>query len=86
MNAWKPVAIVAVAGLVVSLGTQVASASGDRHPNLTAASGDLQGAANKISAAQQVNEFDMQGHAAQAKTLIAQALEQVALARQAANK
>jgi hypothetical protein len=86
MNAWKPIAIVAVAGLALSLGTQIASASGDRHPNLTAASGDLQGASNKISAAQQANEFDMQGHAAQAKALIAQAVEQLSLARQAANK
>jgi hypothetical protein len=86
MNAWKPIAIVAVAGLALSLGTQIASASGDRRPNLTAASGDLQGASNKISAAQQANEFDMQGHAAQAKALIAQAVEQLSLARQAANK
>jgi hypothetical protein len=86
MNAWKPVALVAVAGLALSLGTQVASASGDKHPNLTAASGDLQGAANRVSAAQQANEFDMQGHAAQAKALIGQALEQLSLARQAANK
>jgi hypothetical protein len=86
MNAWKPAALVAVAGLVVSLGTQIASAAGDRHPNLTAATSDLQNASNKISAAQQANEFDMQGHAAQAKNLIGQALEQVSLARQAANK
>jgi hypothetical protein len=85
MNVWKPVALVAISGLVVSLGTQVAMAGGDKHPNLTAAAGALEGASNKLSAAQQANEFDLGGHAAQAKGLVAQAQEQVRLAREAAN-
>jgi hypothetical protein len=86
MNVWKPVALVAISGLALSLGTQVAMAGGDKHPNLTAAAGDLQGASNKLSAAQQANEFDLGGHAAQAKSLVAQAAEQVRLAREASNK
>jgi hypothetical protein len=85
MNAWKTTAVVAVAGLVASLGTQIASAAGDRHPNLTHASEHLGAAANDVSAAQVANEYDMQGHAANAKKLIAQAQSELAAARQAAS-
>lgn len=84
MNAWKTTALVAAA-LVASLGTQIASAAGDRHPNLTHASEHLGAAANDVSAAQVANEYDMQGHAAKAKALIAQAQSEIAAARQAAN-
>jgi hypothetical protein len=39
MNVWKPVALVAIAGLVASLGAQVASAAGvcRNQPNMQAA-------------------------------------------------
>jgi len=88
MNVWKPIALVAVAGLVASVGAQVASANGsvqnDQHPNLTHASEHLTAAAADITAAQTANEFDLGGHAAKAKELIGKAQAEVAAARQAA--
>jgi F0F1-type ATP synthase membrane subunit b/b' len=59
--------------------------SGKRHPNLAAAQ-ELAGRAfEKIGAAQQANEFDMQGHAAKAKTLLDQANAELKQAAEAAN-
>jgi len=43
------------------------------HPNLKAAHAACQNAIAKVSAAQAANEFDMEGHAAKAKDLLAQA-------------
>ena len=86
MNRWKLATVVAASGLAVSLATQLAVAAGDRHPNLTAAQADLANATSHIGTAQTANEFDMGGHAANAKSLIAQASEQIRLAREDANK
>ncbi len=68
-----------------------ASAETDRvsrrkHPNLAAAQRFCQQAYEKVSAAQQANEFDMQGHAAHAKDLLDQANAALKQAAQAANK
>jgi hypothetical protein len=52
------------------------------HPNLAAAQRLSEQAYQKIVAAQQANEFDMEGHAQKAKDLLEQANEQL---RQAAN-
>jgi len=41
---------------------------------------------NKIIAAQEANEWDMQGHAQKAKELLEQANQQLKLAAEAANK
>ena len=41
---------------------------------------------NKITAAQQANEFDLGGHAAKAKDLLDQVNQQLKLAAQTANK
>jgi hypothetical protein len=57
-----------------------------KHPNLAAAQRLLDQAFNKITAAQQANEFDLEGHAARAKELIDQASQQLKEAAEAANK
>jgi len=54
------------------------------HPNLQAAHTACQTAIAKISAAQTANEFDMDGHAAKAKELLAQAEVELKAAASAA--
>jgi len=57
-----------------------------RHPNLAAAQRLCDQAFGKITAAQEANEFDMNGHAAKAKELLEQAGRELKLAAEAANK
>jgi hypothetical protein len=57
-----------------------------RHPNLAAAQRLVEQAFNKISAAQDANEWDMSGHAAKAKQLLDQANAELKLAAEAANR
>jgi hypothetical protein len=57
-----------------------------KHPNLAAAQRLTNQAFEKISAAQQANEWDMQGHAKKAKDLLDQANNELKQAAQAANK
>ena len=61
-------------------------AQGPRHPNLEAAQRLIGQAIDRISAAQQANEWDMHGHAAKAKDLLDQASREVRLATEAANR
>jgi hypothetical protein len=84
----------AIAGFMAAtvLATQVAGAqeparnvSGARHPNLAAAQRLSQQAYNKITAAQQANEWDMAGHAAKAKDLLDQVNNELKMAAEAAN-
>ncbi len=56
-----------------------------RHPNLAAAQRLSQQAFDKIVAAQQANEWDMQGHAQKAKDLLDQANRELREAATAAN-
>jgi hypothetical protein len=56
-----------------------------RHPNLAAAQELIDRAFEKVSAAQDANEFDMDGHAAKAKELLRQAREEIKMAAHAAN-
>ncbi len=56
-----------------------------RHPNLAAAQRLTQLAWDKINAAQQANEWDMDGHAAKAKELLDQASRELKEAAEAAN-
>ena len=56
------------------------------HPNLAAAQRLVDQAFNKISAAQQANEWDMNGHAAKAKDLLDQANHELKEAAESANK
>ena len=57
-----------------------------RHPNLAAAQRFSEQAYQKTIAAQEANEWDMQGHAQKAKELLEQANQQLKLAAEAANK
>jgi len=56
------------------------------HPNLVAARKYVRDAIAQVTAAQQANDYDMQGHAARAKKLMQQALVEINLAEQAANQ
>ncbi len=58
----------------------------NRHPNLAAAQRFIEQAIDKISAAQQANEYDMNGHAAKAKEHLDKAYSEVKLAAEAANR
>lgn len=60
--------------------------SGKKHPNLAAAQRLSQEAWEKISAAQQANEWDMDGHAAKAKDLLDQVNKELKMSAEAANK
>lgn len=64
----------------------VQDVSGKKHPNLAAAQRLSEEAFNKITAAQQANEWDMDGHAAKAKDLLDQVNKELKLAAEAANK
>ena len=58
----------------------------NHHPNLAAAQRLSQQAWEKVSAAQQANEFDMDGHAQKAKDLLDQVNRELKAAAQDANK
>jgi len=59
---------------------------GPRHPNLAAAHRLCSQAVVKIHAAQEANEFDMDGHAQKAKELLEEAERQLKQAVEAANR
>jgi hypothetical protein len=80
-----------VFGSVLSLslltsGFLVGQDIGRRHPNLAAAQRLIEQAQGKIDAAQQANEFDMNGHAGRAKELLNQAYGELKQAAEAANR
>jgi len=56
-----------------------------RHPNLDSARQYAAQAIERLTAAQQANDLDMNGHAAKAKQLIEQAISEINLAEQAAD-
>ena len=56
------------------------------HPNLAAAQRLSQQAGDKIVAAQQANEWDLQGHAQKAKELLDQVNNELKLAAEASNR
>jgi hypothetical protein len=60
--------------------------SGRRHPNLAAAQRLSEQAWQTIVAAQEANDFDMQGHAQKAKELLDQVNKELKLAAEAANR
>ena len=72
-------------GLVTSGFVAGQDVSWRRHPNLAAAQHMIDQAYGKISAAQDANEFDMDGHAARAKDHLEQANREIKLAAEAAN-
>jgi hypothetical protein len=59
--------------------------SAAKHPNLAAAQKLSQEAYDKIVAAQEANEWDLQGHAQQAKNMLEKVNKQLKLAAEAAN-
>ena len=79
-------------GLLLLLGTVAIAQrpkqniSGARHPNLAAAQRFSEQAWNKIVAAQEANEWDMQGHAQKAKNLLDEANKELKLAAEATNQ
>jgi hypothetical protein len=60
--------------------------SGKKHPNLAAAQRLCTQAFEKITTAQQANEWDLDGHAAKAKELLDQAGRELKQAAMTANK
>ncbi len=79
-------ALAGVGGVVGIAQRQPVENIGRRHPNLAAAQRLSQQAYDKIVAAQQANEFDMDGHAQKAKDLLDQANRELRQAATAANK
>jgi hypothetical protein len=57
-----------------------------RHPNIAAAQRFVEQAFNRITAAQEANEFDLGGHAAKAKELLDQVDKELKLAAETANR
>ena len=57
-----------------------------RHPNMAAAQRLSQQAWQRIVAAQEANEFDMQGHAQKAKNLLDEVNRELKLAAESANR
>lgn len=72
-------------GLTTAAAQPARNVSPRRHPNIAAAQKLCAQAYQKIVAAQEANEFDMDGHAQQAKTLLDQVNAQLKLAAEAAN-
>jgi len=75
----------ATAGITVAQGPPERNINPNHHPNLAAAQRLCDQADNKIVAAQQANEWDMNGHAQKAKDLLDQANRELKLAAEAAN-
>ena len=85
----RRVLAVLAAALVLGFSTAAAkpvrNVNSHRHPNIAAAQKLSQKAYERISAAQQANEFDMNGHAQKAKELLEQVNAELKLAAEAAN-
>jgi hypothetical protein len=78
-------ALLLVGGVAIAQ-KPVKDISKGKHPNLAAAQRLSAQAFEKIVAAQQANEWDMQGHAQKAKNLLDQVNSELKLAAEAANK
>lgn len=80
----------ALGSLLIIGGSAIAqpqrNVSGARHPNIAAAQRLSQQAFEKISEAQRANEWDMQGHASKAKSLLEQVNNELKQAAEAANR
>jgi hypothetical protein len=78
--------VVLLCGGVVMAQKPARNISPGRHPNLAAAQRLCVQAYQKITEAQEANEFDMNGHAAKAKELLDQVSNELKLAAEAANR
>jgi len=91
MKISRVVAGVALGAALVCGGFAVAqkpvdNVSGKKHPKLAVAQRLSTQPYEKVTAAQQANEWDMNGHAAKAKELLEQVNNELKLAAEAANK
>lgn len=77
---------VLASGLVVAQDRPVRDVSGQRHPNIAAAQRLVDQAFARITAAQQANEWDLNGHAAKAKELLEQANRELKEAAETSNR
>ena len=75
-----------LAGSLAFAGEPVLNVSPKKHPNIAAAQRLSRNAYDKIVAAQQANEWDMEGHAQKAKELLDQVNNELKLAAEAANR
>ena len=75
-----------ICGGIAAAQKPVDNVSAKKHPNIAAAQRLSQQAWEKVTAAQQANEWDMQGHAAKAKELLDQVNQELKLSAEAANK
>lgn len=75
----------AITGFVFAQKKPVQNVSPRRHPNLAAAQRLTDQAFQKITAAQQANEWDLAGHAAKAKELLDQANVELKKAAEVSN-
>lgn len=81
------VATLTLAGASLAISqAPVRNVNGGRHPNIAAAQRLTQQAYERIVAAQQANEYDMNGHAQKAKELLDQANRELAQAAGSANR
>ncbi len=84
--------LAAVSGVVLLIGGAALAqrpkenVSPGRHPNIAAAQRLSQQAWEKIVAAQEANEWDMQGHAQKAKNLLDEVNRELKQAAEAANR
>jgi hypothetical protein len=76
--------LLVIAGAVIAQPKRNVSAA--HHPNLAAAQRLSQQAFEKITAAQEANEWDMKGHAQKAKNLLVEVNNELKLAAEAANR
>jgi len=74
-----------ILGLIAGGVTVAQNVSEAHHPNLAEAQRLIDKAYEKVTAAQDANEFDMDGHAAKAKALLLEAREEIKKAARAAN-
>jgi hypothetical protein len=84
-------AVIGVAGaMLLTAGAVMArpahTVSANRHPNLAAAQRLCQQAFDKLTLAQNANEFDLGGHAKKAKELLEEANKEIKEAAVAANQ
>jgi hypothetical protein len=59
---------------------------GSRHGNLQAAQSLVRQAFDRLTAAQEANEFDLGGHAGRAKELLREASDEIKMAAETANR
>lgn len=76
----------ALTGLTMISVAQAADKAGGKHPNLVAAQGLLDKAAERITDAQKANDFDLGGHAKRAKELLDEANAELKMAIRDAGK